>query len=94
VTEISANWRYVAVLNFYRTLSRDEALVEVQPGPADVTMYPTDKRLYVLHFASDMAFINREKLKVVYHNQLTDATVAVRSELEREIACPEQPVLQ
>jgi hypothetical protein len=88
VKDVSSNWRYVAVLNFYRVLSGRETLSEIPEGPAQLAEYPGDKRLYVLHFASDLSFINREKLKVVYHSQMTDAAVAIRPELESEAGCP------
>ncbi|MGO9261377.1 MAG: hypothetical protein ACLQU1_34490 [Bryobacteraceae bacterium] len=82
VRDVSSNWRYVAVLNFYRTLSGHESLEEIPSGPAELAAYPPGKPLYVLYFASDVPFIGREKLKVVYHNRMTDATVAIRPEIE------------
>jgi len=36
-----------------------------------------------LHYASDGPFIGREKLKVIYHNRMTDATGAIRPEIEQ-----------
>ncbi|HXY77384.1 MAG TPA: hypothetical protein VEH47_01110, partial [Candidatus Acidoferrales bacterium] len=82
VQDISANWRYVAVLNFYRALSGRETLGEVPAGPMELAVYPTQKPLYVLHYSSDVPFIGREKLKVVYHNPISDAAVAIRPEIE------------
>jgi hypothetical protein len=87
VRDISSNWRYVAVLNFYRTLSGHENLVEIPSGPAELAMYPPGKPLYVLHYPSDVPLIGREKLKVVYHNQTTDTAVAIRPEIESGV-CP------
>lgn len=81
VRDISANWRYVAVLNFYRVLSGRETLQEIPAGPMELAWYPPGKSLYVLHYPSDAPFIAREKLEVVYHNQITDATVAIRPAL-------------
>jgi hypothetical protein len=46
VRDVSSNWRYVAVLNFYRTLSGHESLEEIPSGPAEVAAYPPGKPLY------------------------------------------------
>jgi len=86
VRDISSNWRYVAVLNFYRIHSGRENLEEIPGGPVEVAAFPPGKPLYVLHYASDAPFIDREKLKIVYHSQVTDAPVAIRPEIER-VAC-------
>lgn len=82
VRDLSSNWRYVAVLNFYRVLSGRENLEEVPSGPAELAVYPPGKPLYVLFHDSDMPFIEREKLKVVYHNPMSGAAVAIRPEIE------------
>jgi hypothetical protein len=87
VREVSANWRYVGVLNFYRVLSGRETLQEVPPGPYEAGVYPPGKPLYVLFFPMDIQFIRSEKLKVVYHNDETEATVAIRPEAESS-PCP------
>jgi hypothetical protein len=82
VREVSANWRYIGVLNFYRLLSGRETLQEVPPAPLDAGVYPPGKPLYVLFFPVDIPFIRSEKLKIVYHNDETDAAVAIRPEVE------------
>jgi len=89
VQDISSNWRYVAVLNFYRVLSGRENLPEIPAGPAGPAgVYPPGKPLYVLFYASDAPFIDREKLKVVYHSPMSDAAVAIRPEIESKIVGP------
>jgi hypothetical protein len=35
------------------------------------------------HESLDVPFIGREKLKVIYHNRMTDATGAIRPEIEQ-----------
>jgi hypothetical protein len=78
VRDIGTNWRYVSVLNFYRTLSGHETLHEIlleRPIPAD-------RPLYVLFPKDDAAFAVRERLKVVYHDPVSDAVVAIRPEVE------------
>jgi hypothetical protein len=60
VTEISANWRYVAVLNYYRAASGRESFAEIPGGPAVLAEYPPGKQAYVLHQPSDQPFIDRE----------------------------------
>jgi hypothetical protein len=72
----------VASLNFYRVLSNRKSLEEIPSGPPDVAVYPPGKPLYVLHYLSDVPFIEREKLKIVYHSQMTEATIAIRPEIE------------
>ena len=43
---------------------------------------PSGRQLYVLFPADDTAFATREALKVVYHDPVSDAMVAIRPELE------------
>ena len=79
VSTVAVNWRYAAVLNFYRVLSGDEDLPEFVGEPdAPVAVYPRDRQLYILFYAFDSPFIIQEGLKEVYHSNVTDATVALR----------------
>ncbi|MBZ5724706.1 MAG: hypothetical protein LAP87_06880 [Acidobacteriia bacterium] len=82
VTEVSANWRYVAALNFYRVYSGREDFLEIPAGPPQVAEYPPGKPIYVVFYPSDRPFIDREKLKVVYHDRVTEAAIAIRPEVE------------
>lgn len=89
VQDIGVNWRYVSVLNFYRVLSGYETFPEITGESKPVLAeYTLGKPLYVIHFASDMPFIDREKLKVVYHSDVSDAAVAVRPEIESDNCRP------
>jgi len=87
VTAVSAEWRYASALNCYRALSGRETIHEIAPGPAAVEKYPPGFPLYVLHFPEDEPLLAREKLKVVYRDAFTNATVAIRPELESARLC-------
>jgi hypothetical protein len=75
VTHVSANWRYVAALNYYRAASGRESIDAIPGGPAVVAEYPPDQQAYVLFRPSDQPFIDREGLRVVYSD--SDSGVAV-----------------
>ena len=71
---IGTNWRYVAVLNYYREISRWKT-----PEPIALeTPLPTGRSLYVLFLPHDQEFAGREHLEVIYHDEVSDAAVAVR----------------
>jgi len=78
VRQIGTNWRYVAVLEFQRVLSEHETLEPV----ALERPIPGGRSLYVLFPADDDAFMRQQGLKLVYHDPLSDAMVAIRPELE------------
>jgi len=78
VQSIGTNWRYVAVLNYYRTISGHETL---DPVKLEHPIAP-DRPLYVLFPEDDRDFAKREGLKIVYHDVVSDAWVAIRPELE------------
>jgi hypothetical protein len=77
LTEISANWRYVAVLNYYRAASGRESFGEVPGAPAVVAEYPPGKQAYVLYQPSDQPFIERERLRVVYSDGDSGVAIAL-----------------
>jgi len=87
LTDVSANWRYVAALNAYREMSGRETLHEIGGAPTVVDTYPTGFRAYVVFAPSDQDFIKREQLKLVYHDSFSGAAVAIRPELE-SAPCP------
>jgi hypothetical protein len=84
---VSSHWRYVAALNAYRELSGSETLDSVPNGPNPMGQYPPGYMAYVLYYPEDWPYIEREKLKVVYHDQVTETTVAIRPELEKPSPC-------
>ena len=78
VRTIGTNWRYVSVLNYYRTISGHDTL---DPITLERPI-PSGRSLYVLFPNDDREFAARERLKVVYHDDVSDALVAIRQELE------------
>jgi hypothetical protein len=81
VSKVSTNWRYVAALNCYRTMSGHETIEEIPGGPAVVNEYPPGYQAYVFYYPWDEGFYKREGLKLVYHDSFTDAAVAIRPEV-------------
>jgi len=82
LANVSVNWRYDAALNAYREMSGSATLRWIDtPDPAGGP-YQDGYQAYVVFYPKDEDFIKREGLKIVYHNEFTDATVVVRRELE------------
>jgi len=84
VADVSANWRYVAVLNFYRGLYRSDRLNE----PELEERYNPERSLFVLYGPDDREFIERNGLKVVYRGERSGVVVAIRPEVEAAPRCP------
>jgi hypothetical protein len=85
VTKVSTNWRYVGALNYYRALSGKETLEPMPGAPTVVNYYPPGYQAYVFYYPADEEFYKREGLKLVYHDKFTDASVAIRPEVESAI---------
>jgi hypothetical protein len=83
VTDVSANWRYVAVLNFYRNLYG--ARID---EPELVEHYDMGRRMFVLYGPDDREFIEANGLKVVYRGERSGVVVAIRPEVEAAAPCP------
>jgi hypothetical protein len=83
VTDVSANWRYAAVLNFYRNLY-GARLNE----PELVERYDATRRMFVLYGPDDREFIEANGLKVVYRGERSGVVVAIRPEVEATPPCP------
>ena len=81
VTKVSSNWRYLAVLNCYRTLSGRETIEQIPGAPSVVNYYPPGFQAYVVYYPWDEGFFKREGLKLVYHDPFTDVAVVVRPEV-------------
>ena len=81
VTKVSTNWRYVSSLNCYRAMSGRETIEEIPGAPAVVNFYPPGYQAYVFYYPWDEDFYKREGLKLVYHDNFTDAAVAIRPEV-------------
>ena len=82
LTKVSTNWRYVAALNCYRAMSGKETLDPMPGAPTVVNFYPPGYQAYVFYYSWDEGFYKKEGLKLVYHDRLSDAAVAIRPELE------------
>jgi len=80
VDDVQSFWLYTGSLNFYRALSGKENFKESWSGILNDADYKLDKSVYVLHAAFNGAFIDQQKLKIVYHGETTDVVVAVREE--------------
>jgi hypothetical protein len=74
IREFHSAWQYRSTLDFYRLYYRDDALVPfITSDP-----YPVDKSAYVLSYPDDEDFIRKQKLKIIYHGDLSDVVVAIR----------------
>jgi hypothetical protein len=75
VKDVGITWWYVAPLNYYRAVSKQETFPEFQAALPE----PTGKEsIFVLHGLFDRKFMEQEKLVTVYHGKSTDVVVAVR----------------
>jgi hypothetical protein len=82
MTKVSTNWRYVAVINCYRTMSGQETIEPIPGAPSIVNFYPPGYQAYVFYYPWDEEFYKREGLKLVYHDTFSDVAVAIRPEVE------------
>lgn len=74
IREFHSAWLYRSTLEFYRLYYRDTELAPF----ITLDPYPTDKRAYVLSEPDDRDFIRKQKLKIIYHGNMTDVVVAIR----------------
>jgi hypothetical protein len=82
MTKVSTNWRYVAAINCYRTMSGHETIEEIPGAPGVVNYYPPGYQAYVFFYPADEDFYKREGLKLVYHDRFSDAAIGIRPEVE------------
>jgi hypothetical protein len=75
VTDIGTSWLFVASLNYYRVQSNREDFPEFMASLPDP---PPGKSIYVLHRVTERAFLENEKLVVVYRGKSTDVVIAVK----------------
>jgi hypothetical protein len=76
VTDFGTDWRYSSVLNFYRTAYGNHLLPEF--ATSNSGELPTDRGTYVIFYPTSEEFIKQQQLEVVYHNEQSGATVAIR----------------
>ena len=81
VTNVSANWRYVAALNCYRAMSGRETIEDIPTAPTVVNYYPPGFQAYVFYYGVDEDFYRRGGLKLVYHDAFSGVAVAIRPEV-------------
>ncbi len=74
---VSANWRYVAVLNYYRSQAGDDRILEIPNGPDEPGNYPLGRDAYVVYYPQDEDFVKRRNLRIVYYGHTTDAAIAL-----------------
>ena len=86
---VSANWRYVAVLNYYRSQAGDDRIEEVPNGPQEPGNYPSGRDAYVVYYPQDEEFVKRRHLDLVYYGRATDAAIALDPKLLA--GCADQP---
>ncbi len=85
VTDVALNWRYTAVLNFYRAQSGHETLPHLETsGPP----YPAGRQAYVMFYPDDWTFLRDHGLKIVFHPLRSDAVVAIDPRYDDRISAP------
>jgi len=77
ITDVAVSDLYHAPLNFYRVVSGRETFPEFTEISDELHPAP-GKSVYVMGVTYHQAFIDAEKLKVIYHGKSTDVVVAVR----------------
>ena len=78
VTDVSANWRYVGVLEFYRHLYGAARLNE----PRLEERYDLRRPLFILYYPDDQQFLKENGLKLVYQGGESGVVVAIRPGVE------------
>jgi len=77
---VAANWRYQTTLNCYRSFLPHGTLEDAAAGTAAGT-YPKGFEWYVIYLPTDEAFVDSEKLTIVYHDSVTHVAIAIGSGL-------------
>jgi hypothetical protein len=82
IHEFAVDWRYTAVLNFYRTQYGN---VTMKPFTKSFDgAFPVGKEAYVLYYPDSSEFIKNNGLNVWYNNADSGASVAIRACRGRE----------
>lgn len=81
ITKFGTDWRYHLPLNFYREVYDNTSLREFSGSSSGEL--PADRDAYALFLPTSEDFIRQQRLNVIYHNDVSDAAVAIRS-------CPAQ----
>jgi hypothetical protein len=76
IQDVATGWEYVSTFQFYEQYYGGDAtfnLLEVDSPPP-----PADRPAYVLNYPWNRDFIEKEKLKTIYHGEVSDVVVAIR----------------
>ena len=82
IEKFGIDWRYDLSLNFYRENYAAGSLNEFSRSTSGEL--PPDRDAYAIFLPTSQEFIRQQKLQVIYHNDFSDAAVAIRG-------CPGQP---
>jgi hypothetical protein len=85
---VSANWRYVSALNYYRVEAGGDTFAEIGQAPLVRDDYPLPFQAYVVYAPWDQGFVERQGLKMVWVGPLSDVGVAIRPELDGPVSYP------
>ena len=77
IDKFAIDWRYHLPLNFYREVYRSYGLKEFSESTSGEL--PTGSEAYAVFFPSSQDFLRQQGLRVIYHNEDSDAAVAIRS---------------
>ena len=79
IEEFGIDWRYHLPLNFYRENYGTDSLKEFSGSTSGEL--PPDRDAYAIFLPTSQEFISQQQLQLIYHNEESDAAVAIR-------ACP------
>jgi len=77
VTDVGVSAYYVSSLNYYRVLSKRETFPEFKLEAPELSV---GRSIYVISGVYGRAFIDTEKLAVIYRGKTTDVAIAVKPE--------------
>jgi len=77
VADFCIDWRYHVTFNFYREAYRNVSMKEFEGSSSGEL--PENKNAYVIFLPTSEEFIQRQGLKVIYHNDESGAAVAIRA---------------
>jgi hypothetical protein len=77
ISDFGVDWRYNVSMNFYREAYNNFSIREF--GEARSDQLPPNKDAYVIYLPTSQDFIRQQKLQVIYHNDQSGSSVAIRS---------------
>ena len=76
-TSFGIDWRYSSALDFYRMAYHDQSLPNFDAEESG--KIPLGRQAYALFYPTSEDFIKQEHLQVLYHNEFSDAAIAIRA---------------